>query len=126
MENTMFENLSPMEVCKRMSAICQKSADETRPGAEQERLLAAANEFRDEADALAIQDLQLFYHVYHIDAKDETTGLTNFRAAGDALACENAVALMTAGKWPGAELWERGRQVHCAGLIRVAAGDAKN
>jgi hypothetical protein len=53
MEDTLFKNLSPMEICRKMSAICQKSADETRPGAERERLLVAANEFRDEADALA-------------------------------------------------------------------------
>jgi hypothetical protein len=53
MKDTLFKNLSPIEVCRKMSAICQKSADETRPGAEQERLRAAANKFRDEADALA-------------------------------------------------------------------------
>jgi hypothetical protein len=53
MEDTPFKNLSRIEVCRKMSAICQKSADETRPGAERERLRAAANKFSDEADALA-------------------------------------------------------------------------
>ena len=54
MENTMFENLSPEEVCRKMSAICQKSADETPPGAARERLLAASRKFRNEADHPAI------------------------------------------------------------------------
>ena len=54
----MFENLSPMEVCQRMSVICQKSADETLPGIEQERLQRVSDKFRDEADSLALQDLQ--------------------------------------------------------------------
>jgi hypothetical protein len=53
MEDNLFKNLSPIEVCRKMSAICQKSADETSPGAEQERLQTAANKFRDEADTLA-------------------------------------------------------------------------
>ena len=53
MEDTLFKNLSRIEVCRKMSAICQESADETKPGAERERLQTAANKFRDEADALA-------------------------------------------------------------------------
>ena len=62
-----------------------------------------------------------FYRVYHIDAKGEAAGLTNFRTTSDALACEKALAIMTASRWPGIELWERGRQVHCKGITRFAA-----
>jgi hypothetical protein len=57
MENTLFKNLSPIEVCRKMSAICQKSADETSPGAERERLQIASDKFRDKADNLATLDL---------------------------------------------------------------------
>jgi hypothetical protein len=53
MKNTMFENLSPMEVCRKMSAICQQSADETAPGLSHERLQIATNKLKDEADTLA-------------------------------------------------------------------------
>jgi hypothetical protein len=58
MEHTMFKSLSPLEICRRMSAICQEAADETPPGIEQERLQKVSDKFRDEADSLAIQDLQ--------------------------------------------------------------------
>jgi hypothetical protein len=57
MENILFRNLSPIEVCRKMSAICQKSADETSPGAERERLQIASDKFKDEADDLAALDL---------------------------------------------------------------------
>jgi hypothetical protein len=53
MENIMFKNLSRMEVCRKMSMICQQSADETGPGIDHERLQNASNKFRQEADALA-------------------------------------------------------------------------
>jgi len=54
----MFANLSRMEICRKMAAICQTSADETCPGVEQERLQLASDQFRGEADELAIQELQ--------------------------------------------------------------------
>ena len=56
MENSMFENLSPIEVCRKMAAICQKSADETSPGAERERLQIASDKFMHEAKCLAMSD----------------------------------------------------------------------
>ena len=59
MENAMFENLTPLEICRRMAAICQQSADETLPGIEQKRFQSVSDKFRDEADDLALQDLQL-------------------------------------------------------------------
>lgn len=58
MENLRFKNLSAIQVCHRMAAICQKSADQTVPGLEQQRLQLASNKFRDEADALALADLR--------------------------------------------------------------------
>jgi hypothetical protein len=58
MENTQFKNLSRMEICRRMSALCQKSADETIPGVDQDRFQMASDKFRDEADSLAIEDLK--------------------------------------------------------------------
>jgi hypothetical protein len=63
-----------------------------------------------------------FYRVYHIDAKGGTAGLTNFMALNDALACKHAVAIMAQSKWPGAEVWEGGRRIHCAGVGRCAMG----
>jgi hypothetical protein len=59
MENAMFKNLSPLEICRRMAAICQQSADETLPGIEQMRFQRVSDKFRDEADHIAFQDLQL-------------------------------------------------------------------
>jgi len=58
MENAMFRNLSPMEICRKMSAICQKSADETAPGIDKQRLQSVSDKLSDEADGFAIQDLQ--------------------------------------------------------------------
>ena len=46
-----------MEVCLRMATICQKAADESLPGIEQEKFQIASDKFRDEAGDLAIQDL---------------------------------------------------------------------
>ena len=63
-----------------------------------------------------------FYRVYHIDAKGETASLTNFMALNDALACERALVLMAQSRWPGAEVWESLRRVHCAGVSRFAMG----
>ena len=60
--------------------------------------------------------------LYHIDAKGETASLTNFMALDDARACEHALALMAESRWPGAEVWERLRRVHCAGVGRFAMG----
>jgi hypothetical protein len=59
MENAMFKNLSPLEICRRMAAICQQSADETLPGIEQNQFQRVSDKFSDEADELAFQDLQL-------------------------------------------------------------------
>jgi hypothetical protein len=44
-----------MEILRKMSALCQTSADETSPGAERERLQIAADKFRNEADTLSIR-----------------------------------------------------------------------
>jgi hypothetical protein len=63
-----------------------------------------------------------FYRVYHIDAKGETAGLTNFMADNDTVACEESLALMAKSKWPGVELWESGRHVHCGGIERCTTG----
>ena len=68
----MFKNLSPIEVCQKMSAICQKSADETSPGTERERLQAAANKFVDEANAPRFGD-----EVNARKFKDEANALAN-------------------------------------------------
>ena len=58
METPTFKHLSRLEICQRMTALCQRSADETLPGPEQERLQFASDKFRMEADDLAFQDLQ--------------------------------------------------------------------
>ena len=63
-----------------------------------------------------------FYRVYHIDAAGETASFTNFMALNDELACEHALALMAKSRWPGAEVWERLRRLHCAGVARFAMG----
>ena len=47
-----------MEVCHRMAAICQNSADVNLPGPERERFQFVSDSFRDEADTLALADLQ--------------------------------------------------------------------
>jgi hypothetical protein len=58
MENPRFKNLSAIQICNRMAAICQRSADEALPGLERERHQHASDKFRDEADTLALADLQ--------------------------------------------------------------------
>jgi hypothetical protein len=58
MENTQFKNLSQLEICRIMAVLCQKAADETIPGPDQDRFQMASDRFRDEADSLAIEDLQ--------------------------------------------------------------------
>jgi hypothetical protein len=66
-----------------------------------------------------------FYRVYRIDAKGEISGLRNFTADSDLLACEQAAAIMAESKWLGIELWEGMRQVHCVGITRGTV-DAPN
>ncbi len=58
------------------------------------------------------------YRAYEIDPKGATISLTNFTATDDAEACATAAGLMTTGNWAGLDLWERFRQVHCAGTTR--------
>jgi hypothetical protein len=58
MENNRFKNLSAIQICNRMAAICQKSADEALPGVEQDRHQQASDKFRNEADTLALSDLR--------------------------------------------------------------------
>jgi hypothetical protein len=58
METPAFKHLSQSAICLRMAMLCQRSADETPPGPEQDRHQAASDKFRIEADELAIQDLQ--------------------------------------------------------------------
>jgi hypothetical protein len=67
-----------------------------------------------------------FYQAYHLDAKGETASLTNFMAANDADACENALVVLGNSKWPGLELRECGRHVHCAGVARSSMGPPDN
>jgi len=55
--------------------------------------------------------MQLFYRVYHIDAKGGTKALHNFMATSDAAACELAGNFMAQSEWPRIELWEGMRQV---------------
>ena len=66
--------------------------------------------------------MELNYRLYHIDAKGGTKGLHNFAATNDTLACEQAGVFMAESEWPGIELWERMRQVHCRGVARLSAG----
>ena len=63
-----------------------------------------------------------FYRIYYINAKGETAGFTTFMAHNDTLACKHALTIMAKCKWPGAEVWECGRRVHCAGVVRSAKG----
>jgi len=60
--------------------------------------------------------MQLNYRVYHLDARGVTKSLHNFMAADDAHACETAAVFMGQSEWPGIELWESIRKVHCQGL----------
>ena len=54
----MFKKMSAIEICHRMAAICQNSADVNLPGPERERFQFVSDKFRDEADTLALADLQ--------------------------------------------------------------------
>ena len=54
----MFKNLSAIEICHRMAAICQNSADVNLPGPDRDRLQSVSEKFRREADSLALADLQ--------------------------------------------------------------------
>jgi hypothetical protein len=58
METPTSKHLSQLEVCRRMSTLCQMSAAETPPGPEQERMQLASHKFSIEADELAVQDLE--------------------------------------------------------------------
>ena len=69
----MFKNLSRIDICHRMSAICQMSADESLPGDEQARLQMASDKFRNEADALTLTDLQKSPY-WHLDSQTPNTG----------------------------------------------------
>jgi hypothetical protein len=60
----------------------------------------------------------LYYRIFYINAKGETAGFTTFMALNDTLACEHALTIMAKCNWSGAEVWECGRQVHCAGVAR--------
>jgi hypothetical protein len=64
-----------------------------------------------------------FYRVYHIDSHGNISSLTNFEAADDATACEQATGLMRQQNSPGVEVWQCDRQVHCAGLRRSLLAD---
>ena len=63
-----------------------------------------------------------FYRIYHVEAHGEIAGVLNFRAADDVQACERGFAIAAEKKWPGIELWEGMRRVHCEGVARLAAG----
>jgi hypothetical protein len=58
MEKLLFANLSRMEICRKMAAICQISADGTTWGIERERLQLASDQFKKEANELALRELQ--------------------------------------------------------------------
>ena len=58
METLTLKHLSQVEICRRMATLCQRSAKETPPGPEQERMQIASYKFSFEADDLAIQDLR--------------------------------------------------------------------
>jgi hypothetical protein len=63
-----------------------------------------------------------YYRIFYINAKGETAGFTTFMALNDTLACDRALSIMAKCKWSGAEVWECGRQVHCAGVARSGMG----
>ncbi len=58
MENRMFENVSQIEICRRMSDHCQRSADESPAGEVRETMQRACDKFRNEADQLAVGSLR--------------------------------------------------------------------
>jgi len=69
--------------------------------------------------------MTLNYRVYHIDAQGVTKSHHNFKSTTDTLACEAAGVLMSESEWPGIEVWEGARMVHCKGANRIAAGPSE-
>ena len=69
----MFKNLSRIDICHRMSAICQMSADESLPGDEQARHQMASDKFRNEADALTLDHLQKSPY-WHLGSQTSSSG----------------------------------------------------
>ena len=59
-----------------------------------------------------------YYRIFYINAKGETGGFTTYMALNDTLACKHALTIMAKCKWSGAEVWNCGRQVQCAGIAR--------
>jgi len=56
MEHCIFENMSKIEICRKMSVICQQSADENFPGVDKARYQIVSDYFKGEADALTIAE----------------------------------------------------------------------
>lgn len=54
-----------------------------------------------------------FYRVYHVDVEGKTVGHQNFQAKDDHAACNNALLIQKAGKWPIMELWVNIREAEC-------------
>lgn len=65
--------------------------------------------------------MQLNYRVYYMNAAGVTQSHHNFSAIDDAQACKTAGVLLAESKWPGIELWERIRMVHCAARIMATS-----
>ncbi|MEO8301667.1 MAG: hypothetical protein ABI608_07735 [Rhizomicrobium sp.] len=72
----MFKKLSAIEICHRMAAICQNSADANLPGLDRERFQIVSDKFREEADTLALADLQQspHWHIHCHGSKAADTG----------------------------------------------------
>jgi hypothetical protein len=51
------------------------------------------------------------YRAYHIDARGQIAGLSNFIASSDDVAWTRSLAIQVESKWPGMELWDCGRRV---------------
>jgi hypothetical protein len=51
------------------------------------------------------------YRAYHIDARGQIAGLSNFSATSDANALDRSNAMQAEGKWPDVEVWDCGRRV---------------
>ena len=63
------------------------------------------------------------YRAYRIDAHGSIISLVTFRADSDALACERAMEITADDKWPGSELWDGERHIHCDGVARLTTGE---
>ena len=63
------------------------------------------------------------YRAYRINADGSVFYLVTFRADSDSLACERAREITADDKWPGLELWEGERHVHCDGVARLTTGE---